>query len=192
MIFRSVVDVCFCLLQQLQRFMTLLRYLSHWNLKADRLMISTLMAGFHFSDLKIITGRAHTPLCAFMMLFMTEISCRHQLFLTDWLSCVFFSFVVLLESATATCQWSAEFITGNENLLHPRCFTQKPFSSFLSVCFAYSTVYRFSWISQYYFCIVALLHKVLMITHETEPLPKDGSAINAVLHLKYLQPLLYT
>lgn len=87
---RSVVDVCFCLLQQLQRFMTLLRYLSHWNLKADRLMISIPVAGFRSSDLKIITGRAHTPLCAFMMLFMTKISRRHQLFLTDWLSCVFF------------------------------------------------------------------------------------------------------
>ena len=87
---RSAVDVCFCLLQQLQWFMTLLRYLSHWNLKADRLMISILVAGFHSCDLKIITGRAHTPLCAFMMLFMTKISRRHQLFLTDWLSCVFF------------------------------------------------------------------------------------------------------
>lgn len=71
---RSVVDVCFCLLQQLQRFMTLLRYLSHWNLKADRLMISIPVAGFRSSDLKIITGRAHTPLCAFMMLFIPQTS----------------------------------------------------------------------------------------------------------------------
>lgn len=141
---RSVVDVCFCLLQQLQRFMTLLRYLSHWNLKADRLMISIPVAGFRSSDLKIITGRAHTPLCAFMMLFMTKISRRHQLFLTDWLSCVFFFFVVLLESATATCQSSAEFITSDENLLHPRCFTPKPFSSFCLFALLIRHVYRLS------------------------------------------------
>lgn len=88
--FHSVVDICFCLLQQPWQFMTLLRYLSHPHLKADRLMISMLVAGFHFSDLKFITRRTHTPLCAFVMLFMTEISCRHRLFLTDRLSRGFF------------------------------------------------------------------------------------------------------
>lgn len=136
---RSVVDVCFCLLQQLQRFMTLLRYLSHWNLKADRLMISIPVAGFRSSDLKIITGRAHTPLCAFMMLFMTKISRRHQLFLTDWLSCVFFFLCCPSWKRDSDLPMKRWIYNKQRKLTSPKMLHPKTFLIFLSVCFAHST-----------------------------------------------------
>lgn len=183
--FHAVVDVCFCLLQQPWQFMTSLRYLSHPHLKADRLMISVLVAGFHFSDLKFITRRTRTPLCAFVMLFMTEISCKHRLFLTDWLSRGFF--VVRRDSATATCQWSAALIratkTYSAKMLHLETFLIFP------VCVRHGATARVLKIeldfTEYYFYIVVLRHRVLMIIHETGLLPKDGSAITSVLRFKY-------
>ena len=117
--FRSV---CFCLLQQPWQFMTLLRYLSPQDLKADMLMISILVSGFHFSDLKFITWRTHTPLRAFAVLFMTVISSRHRPFWqTGCLVVVFF--VVLFDSA-ATCHWSTELIRATKT--PPSSFTTKP------------------------------------------------------------------
>lgn len=74
-----------------------------------------------FSDLKFITRRTHTPLCAFLMLFMTEISCRHRLFLTDWLSCGVFcrpSWQRYSKLPVKHC-----INQSNKNILPPRCFT---------------------------------------------------------------------
>lgn len=132
---RSVVDVCFCLLQQLQRFMTLLRYLSHWNLKADRLMISIPVAGFRSSDLKIITGRAHTPLCAFMMLFIPQTST-----IFDRLVVVCFFFLCCpswkRDSDLPMKRW---IYNKRRKLTSPKMLHPKTFLIFLSVCFAHST-----------------------------------------------------
>lgn len=121
---------------------------------------------FHFSDLKFITRRTHTPLSAFVLLFMTQVSWRHRLFLTGWLSCRLF-FVVLFDSATATCQWSTALIR-----------KKKPTSSKMLrrtyLCVFATEILQIELnFTVYYFYIVLLEHRVLMQAE----LPKDGSAI---------------
>lgn len=138
-------------------------------------MISMLVAGFHFSDLKFINWCTHTPPCAFAMLFMTKISSKHRLFLTDWLSCVFISFFALLDSATATCQ---------QKHTSTKIFHQKTFLIF-PVCVWDTTHLQIELNFTAYFYFVVLRHTILMIIHETKLLPKDRGAITSVLRFRY-------
>lgn len=112
--FHLVVDVCFCLLHQLLQFMKLLRYLWHQHLKADRLMISMLVAAFISLIWNSSHGRTHTPRRAFVLLFMTQVSRRHRLFSTDWLCCGFLFFCCPSWQHTTTFQRSPALIGKKE------------------------------------------------------------------------------
>lgn len=137
--------------------------------------------------------RTHTPLCALVMLFMTEISCRHRLFLTD--CCLMVLFVVLLDSATATYQWRAALIRATKTyfsdtslwkpfVLPCLCLPQRYFahSAHLQIELNFTVCC---------FHNVVLLHRLLMIAHEMELLFKDGSAITPVLCFRYFTLTFY-
>lgn len=168
--FHSVLDVCFCVLQQLRQFMTLLKYLWQQHLRADRLMISMFVAGF----ISLIWNSPHDVCIRLSVHLCCYIWCRSPGDIDYFWQAgclVGFFVVVLFDSATATCQWSTALIRKNKptsSKMLRRTYRSVFATEILQIELNFTV---------YYFYIVSLEHRVLMQAE----LPKNGSAVTQSL-----------